>query len=191
MTVRSWTTHIEEVHEAAGRGDDGGPLVKAAVCAVVANPFAGRYEEDLSDLVNASEELGAELARRARAALGGLEAQSYGKAGLVGVHGDQEHANAMLTTVFGEQLREHADGGLAWIPSVTKRAAMGTAVDVPLAHKDALYVRSHYDAITVTLADAPAPDEIVVIGAYASRGRLNARLGGVAADAISGQDGLR
>lgn len=191
VRVRKWVTIVQETHEELGRGDDGGPLLKVAVCAVVANPFAGRFVEDLGDLVDASAPLADEIARRAAAALAPHDVESYGKAALVGSAGDQEHANAMLTTAFGEMLRKHAGGGTAWIPSMTKRATAGEAIDVPLAYKDALYVRSHYDGITVLVPDAPGPDEIVVIGAYANRGRLNARLGGPRADEISGTDGLR
>jgi hypothetical protein len=190
IAVRKWFTAVEEVRLEAGR-DDGPPLLKVAVCAVVENPFAASaFQEDLQVLVDASDALGDELARRAAKALGQPVA-SYGKGGLVGVAGEQEHTNAMLTTVFGERLREHAGGGKAWIPSMSKRVAPGAQIDVPLAHKDALYVRSHYDGITVAVPDAPGPDEIVVIGAYASRGRLHARLGGVPADGIRGEDGLR
>jgi hypothetical protein len=190
MTVRKWVTTLEEVHTEAGRSDDGGPLVKVAVCAVVSNPFAGRWADDLDELIEARVPLADELAGRAAAALG-APALSYGKGGLVGVAGEQEHVNAMLTTVFGEALRRHAGGGLAWIPSMTKRASAGEQLDVPLAHKDALYVRAHYDGITVQVPDAPGPDEMVVVGAYASRGRINARIGGVPADGIETRDGLR
>jgi hypothetical protein len=191
MQVRRWVTIVQEVNEEQGRGDDGPPLVKVAVCAVVANPFAGQFVEDLGELIEASGPLAHEIGDRGAVALGAYPVESYGKGGLVGAAGDQEHANAMLTTTFGEPLREHAGGGKAWIPSMTKRAGPGEHIDVPLAHKDALYVRSHYDGITVSIPGSPGPDEIVVIGAYANRGRLNARLGGPRADQISGVDGLR
>ena len=191
LEVRKWATFVEEVHREMGRGDSGPPLKKAAVCAVIRNPYAGRFVEDLRDLVTASKELGEELSRRAAAALAPDPVESYGKGGIVGLQGDQEHINALLTTAFGDVLREHAGGGKAWIPSMTKRAHAGEKIDIPLAYKDALYVRSHYDGITVAVPDAPAPDEIVVIAAYASRGRLNARLGGVAKHEVKGEDGLR
>ena len=190
LDVRKWATFIEEIHTEMGRGDGGPPLRKVAVCAVVHNPHAGRFVQDLSDLVAASEALGDEMSRRAAAALG-EPVESYGKGGIVGVNGDQEHINALLTTVYGDALRKHAGGGKAWIPSMTKRGVAGTLIDIPLAYKDALYVRSHYDGITVAVPDAPGPDEIVVIAAYANRGRLNARLGGVAKEDVTGQDGLR
>jgi hypothetical protein len=190
LRPRRWLTIVDETHEQMGRSDEGAPLRKVAVCAVLANPFVGRYQEDLSLLIDASEELGDDLGRRAAVALGDA-VQSYGKGGLVGTAGEQEHINAMLTTVFGEALRRHAGGGKAWIPSMTKRGGSGESVDVPLAHKDALYVRSHYDGMTLRIPDAPQPDELVVIGVYANRGRINARLGGVSANAITGNDGLR
>jgi hypothetical protein len=115
---------------------------------------------------------------------------SYGKAAVVGINGEQEHGNAMLTTVFGNVMREAAGGGKAWISSMTKRAAPGAAIDIPLAHKDALYVRSHYDGMTLTLPDAPQPNEIAIIAVYATRGRPNQRVGGLSASDIKGQDGL-
>jgi hypothetical protein len=141
-------------------------------------------------LVEASAELGRELARRAVDALSPYRGESYGKAAIVGLAGEQEHGNAVLTTTFATPLREALGGGKAWISSFTKRAAPGTAIDVPLASKDALYVRSHYDGMTVTLPDAPQPDEIAVIICLANRGRLNARVGGLKLGEIKGHDGL-
>ena len=95
-----------------------------------------------------------------------------------------------ITTVFGNVMREAAGGGKAWISSMTKRAAPGADIDIPLAHKDALYVRSHYDGMTLTLPDAPQPNEIAIIAVYATRGRPNQRVGGLSASEIRGQDGL-
>jgi hypothetical protein len=117
-----------------------------------------------------------------------FQVQSYGKGGIVGVDGEQEHANALLTTVFAEPLRRALGGGKAWISSFTKRAPGGTSIDVPLAHKDALYVRSHYDGMTVTVPDGPLPDEVAVIFCVANRGRIGARIGGLAADQIKGDE---
>ena len=111
---------------------------------------------------------------------------SYGKAAIVGSNGEQEHGNAMLTTVFGNVMREAIGGGKAWISSMTKRAAPGATIDMPLAHKDALYVRSHYDGMTIMLPDAPQPNEIAIIAVYATRGRPNHRVGGLAAAEIKG-----
>lgn len=169
---------------------DGEPLRKVAVAAIVENPYAGRYVEDLQSLIDASEDLGKELSRLTVDALAPYTAQSYGKAGVVGLAGEQEHANALLTTVFANPFRSALGGGKAWISSFTKRGGPGTSIDIPLASKDALYVRSHYDGITITLHDAPLPDEVAIILAVANRGRLNARVGGVRFEDIKGQDGL-
>src|SRR5882672_2029130 len=138
----------------------------------------------------ASEPLGREMSGIAVTAMGDYPIQSYGKAAIIGLAGEQEHGVALLTTVFGNVIRDAVDGGVAWISSFTKRAAAGATIDIPLAHKDALYVRSHYDGISIMLPDAPLPDEIAIICAYANRGRLNHRVGGLAAADIKGLDGL-
>ena len=189
MRIRKIVTLVDEArHEAGFSGEP--PLRKVATAAVLGNPFAGRYQPDLSSLVTASEALGREMSAIAVAAMGDYPVQSYGKAAIIGINGEQEHGVAMLTTVFGNVMRDAAGGGKAWISSFTKRAAPGATIDIPLAHKDALYVRSHYDGITITLPDAPLPDEIAIICAYASRGRPNHRVGGLAASEIKGLDGL-
>ncbi|MGX9962736.1 amino acid synthesis family protein [Roseomonas sp. F4] len=191
LELRRWMTLVEERQIEAGRPSDP-PLRKVAAIAVVANPFAGRYVEDLGPLIEDSEAIGAMLAQRALEAMGGLPVESYGKGGVVGLGGEQEHANALLTTAFAAPLRDAVGGALAWIPSFTKLAAPGASIDVPLAHKDALYVRSHYDGVTVTLPpDAPAAAEVALIIVLANRGRLNARVGGMTPGEISARDGLR
>jgi hypothetical protein len=189
LEIRKIVTFAEDSLSEAGRPAEP-PLRKVAVVAVVKNPFAQRYVEDLSPLTEASLELGRRITSIAKAAMGSFAIQSYGKAGLVGLAGEQEHAVSMLTTVFGNVMREAAGGGKAWISSMTKRVAPGETIDIPLAHKDALYVRSHYDGITLTLHDAPLPDEIAIIAAFANRGRINHRVGGLAAHEIKGTDGL-
>lgn len=168
------------------------PLRKVTAVAIVANPYAGRYVEDLGDGIEASTEVGRVLSGVAVQLMGPYKVASYGKGGVVGLGGELEHANAMLTTTFAAPLREAVGGAQAWIPSFTKVAAPGCSIDVPLAHKDALYVRSHYDGVTVNLpGDAPAADEIALIVCLANRGRLNARVGGLEAQDIAGKDGLR
>jgi hypothetical protein len=189
LTVRRTYTIVDTLHEESGRAGDP-PLRKVAAIAIVANPHAGGYVEDLKPMIEASVALGHQLAEAAVAALAPYTAQSYGKAGIVGLLGEQEHANALLTTAFAEPLRQALGGGKAWISSYTKRAAPGTTIDVPLASKDALYVRSHYDGMSVTLPDAPMPDEIAVIFCVANRGRINARVGGLKLSDAKGQDGL-
>jgi hypothetical protein len=184
--IRKLWTQAEEIRAVAGHQDDGGPLHKVAACAVVGNPFAGQgFVADLTPLVSASAELGTLLGAAARELCG--EVSSYGKAAIVGTAGEQEHANAMLTSAFGDAFRDAIGGGKAWISSVTKRACAGAVIDVPLACKDEIWVRSHYDALEVRVPDAPLPDEIVVIAAVASRGRLNARLGGKSLADVTGR----
>ncbi len=169
---------------------DSTPLRKVAVAAVLDNPYARRYVEDLDPLIEASGMLGKQLAALAVQALAPYSAQSYGKAAIVGLGGEQEHANAMITTIFAAPMREAVGGGKAWVSSFTKRAAPGCSIDIPLASKDALYVRSHYDGMSVTFHDAPLENEIVVVICLANRGRLNARVGGLALADIKGLDGL-
>jgi hypothetical protein len=177
-TVRAWHSFVQEsVHELGPAPAE--PLIKVAVAVVIANPFAGAWVEDLSALTAPSASLGTELGSRALRLLGGRPAESYGKGGIAGLAGQQEHVVACITTVFGDALRDAIGGGQAWISSATKTAAAGTSIDIPLAYKDEVYVRSHYDAITVALPDAPRPDELVIIAALATGGRLNARVGGL------------
>lgn len=189
MRIRKVITLVDEARREAGR-PEGIPLRKVAAAAIVNNPFAGRYQDDLSSLVEASAALGKEISEIALHAMGSYPVESYGKAAIIGLSGEQEHGVALLTTVFGNVMRTTAGGGVAWISSFTKRAAAGATIDVPLAHKDALYVRSHYDGISIMLPDAPLPDEIAIICAYANRGRLNHRVGGLSSHEIKGLDGL-
>jgi Amino acid synthesis len=192
MQIRKWLTFSEEsLTNESGQPADGPPLHKLAVAAVVDNPYAGRFSQQLDLLTEPSRQLGAEFGRRLVALLADSRAESYGKACIVGLEGEYEHGNALLTTAFADPLRDALGGGKAWISSTGKRGAPGTTIDVPLAHKDALYVRSHYDTMTLAFSDAPAPREIVVIFAVATRGRLHARLGGLKASEVKGQDGLR
>lgn len=185
--VRAWHSFVQETLHELGPAPEQ-PLVKAAVAVVFENPFAGAWVDDLAALTAASASLGTELGKRAVALLGGRPVESYGKGGLVGVNGEQEHIVACVTTIFGDALRAAVGGGRAWISSATKVAAVGATIDVPLAYKDEVYVRSHYDAITLTLPDAPRPNELVVIAAVATGGRLNARVGGMTvADVIAGK----
>lgn len=176
--IRKVVTVVDETRHVFGKVD-GQPLRRVSACAVVLNPYAGKgFVENLDELVKPSAALGDELGRLALAALGD-EPQSYGKAGIAGLNGEQEHAVACLTSAFGDALRAAIGGGAAWISSATKVAAPGASVDVPLAFKDEIWVRSHYDAIEVRVPDAPLPDEILVIAALANRGRIHARLGGL------------
>lgn len=167
------------------------PLRKVVVGAVINNPFAGGYVEDLSEAFDFSVGLGTTLGDIAVEALG-EPAVSYGKGGIAGLNGSQEHAVMFVTTPFGNALRDAVGGGAAWISSATIIAAAGTPLTLPLAHKDALFVRENYDAVTFhPPSDAPGPDEVVVAVAVANRGRLNSRLGGLSPNEVVGEDGLR
>jgi hypothetical protein len=187
--VRTWISAIEEIRHDGGDPVDP-PLIKAAVGVVIRNPFAGQRVADLSPLTDPSAELGTELGRRAAALLGGRPVQSYGKGGVAGVAGEQEHVVACITTVFGDAFRAAVGGGKAWISSVTKSASAGATIDIPLAHKDALYVRSHYDGITLHAPGAPRPDELLIVVGVATGGRVHERSGGLKASEITG-GGLR
>jgi Amino acid synthesis len=192
LHIRKWYQFQEETLALeTGAPADGEPLTKIVVAAAVHNPHAGTYVDGFSEVIERSRELGVEFGRRLRAALGNSSVQSYGKAALVGCNGEYEHGNAFLTNTFADPVREALGGGKAWIPSTGKRAALGATIDIPLAHKDALYVRSHYDTFSVMFADAPGPDEVVLAVAVATRGRLRARLGGPNVTDIIGKDGLR
>jgi hypothetical protein len=178
INIRRTFVTIEERREEAGRVAET-PLRRVAAIAVVENPVAGRYVEDLKPIIEASAEIGKAIAQIGLRAFGNFEVQSYGKGGIVGLYGEQEHANAMLTTTFANPIRDAIGGGDAWISSFTKKGGPGTLIDIPMNHKDDVYVRSHYDGMTVVLPDAPMPDEVALIVCLANRGRLNARVGGL------------
>jgi len=188
LQIKSLCTYVQH-QPAPANAEDQRPLHKVAVIAVVKNPYAGTFRNDLSEMIEASVELGEKLAELAKDAMGPYEVESYGKGGIVGTAGEQEHANALLTSAFAEPIRA-AVGGKAWIPSYTKVAPAGVAIDVPLAYKDALYVRSHYDGMTVSIPEGPLPDEVAVIFCLANRGRLTARVGGLKVSEAVGEDGL-
>lgn len=183
IRVRRQFTIVDEQFECAGRRTDA-PLRRVAAIAIVENPLLGSYVEDLSDAIHASEGLGRNMAALAMSVFGPHEVQSYGKGGITGLAGEQEHANALLTTTFANPFRDAIGGAAAWISSVTKVGAPGTTIDVPMNHKDDVYVRSHYDAMTLCIPGTPAADEIAVIFCIANRGRLNARVGGMTHDEV-------
>lgn len=190
--IRKLVTIVDEVRREMGRPVD--PPTRRAVCiAVVENPFAGAYAEDLSPLVALSEDLGGMLTGRCLEALGidGSRAESYGKAAIVGEAGELEHAAAMLHPRLGTPIRSTLGKGAALIPSAKKMGGLGTAIDVPLGHKDAAYVRSHFDAIEVRVPDAPRANEILLAVAVTDSGRPLPRVGGLTKDQVKGEDGLR
>jgi hypothetical protein len=169
------------------------PARKALAMAVIENPYAGRYSENLDELVAIGEELGALLGEKCVKALGiaSGQAQSYGKAAIVGEAGELEHAAAILHPKLGAPLRKAVEKGAALVPSSKKRGGMGTAIDVPLGHKDAAFVRSHFDAMEARVSDAPRANEIVVAVVVTDSGRPLPRIGGLQVSEIKGEDGLR
>lgn len=191
MQIRKLLTIVEETRQETGRTIEP-PVLKAAAVAVVKNPFAGSYHEDLSELIDLGEELGEFLGQRAVAALSDAPdgIHSYGKGAIVGEDGELEHAAAILHPKFGNPLRNACGGGKAIIPSSKKRGGMGTALDVPLHYKDAAFVRTHYDAMEVRLCDAPRRDEILVAIVVTKGGRPIPRIGGLQISEVQGADGL-
>jgi hypothetical protein len=190
--IRKILTFVEETRTEMGKGVNP-PTRRAAAAAVIENPFAGRYVEDLTELMDIGEELGALLAERAVAALGiaGASAESYGKAAAVGENGELEHAAAILHPKLGTPVRKVLGKGAALIPSSKKRGGPGVALDIPLGHKDAAFVRSHFDGMEIRVNDAPRANEILVAVAVTDSGRPLPRVGGLTKDQIKGVDGLR
>jgi len=190
--IRKIVTFVEETRREMDKTIE--PATRrAAAAAVIENPFAGRYVEDLSGLIEIGEELGALLTERAVVALGipGPSAESYGKAAAVGENGELEHAAALLHPKLGTPVRRILGKGAALIPSSKKRGGIGVTLDIPLGHKDAAYVRSHFDGMEIRVSDAPRANEILVAIAVTDSGRPLARVGGLTKDQIKGEDGLR
>jgi len=190
--IRKLVIQVDETRKEMGQAIEP-PTRRAVAIAVIDNPYAGRYSESLDELIAIGEELGALLGQKAVAALGIApgQAQSYGKAAIVGEAGELEHAAAILHPKLGAPLRVAVEKGAALVPSAKKRGTLGTAIDVPLGHKDAAFVRSHFDAIEARVSDAPRANEIVVAVAVTDSGRPLPRIGGLQVSEIKGEDGLR
>jgi Amino acid synthesis len=190
--IRKLATFLEETCTEMGRAVQP-PSRRAAAIAVIENPYAGKFVEDLSELMEIGEELGQLLTERAVAALGipGSSAESYGKAAAVGENGELEHAAAILHPKLGAPVRKVLGKGAALIPSSKKRGGLGVTLDIPLGHKDAAFVRSHFDGMEVRLNDAPRANEIMIAIAVTDSGRPLPRVGGLTKDQVKGEDGLR
>ena len=188
IRIRKWVTFGEEIQTDGERALER-PLRRAAVAVVCTNPYAGRWSDDLAELIDFGEYLGGELTRRCQEALG-EPVEAYGKGGIVGEHGELEHVAAVLHPKFGAPTRDRV-GGVSILPSVKKRAAMGATLDIPVHHIKAMLVRSHFDAVTISVPDAPGADELVLALAVTNAGRPHARIGGLAAADAVGEDGLR
>ena len=190
--IRKWVEYYDEtLKNETGIKTDHEPIRKYAVGAILENPYAGKFSKNLDLLTNPSKELGIAVGERLIRCSNGYSILSYGKACIVGTLGEYEHGNACLTTAFADPIRDAIGGGVAWIPSTGKIGVPGSEIDVPLAHKDAIYARSFYDTFTVSVCDSPKPNEILILFAAASRSRLHARLGGLQEKDIEGKDGLR
>jgi hypothetical protein len=190
--IRKLVVQVDEIHTEMGRAIE--PATRRAVAmAVIANPYAGRFSENLNALITIGEELGGLLGAKCMEALriDPEQAQSYGKAAIVGEAGELEHAAALLHPKMGATLRLAVSRGAALVPSAKKMGGLGTAIDVPLGHKDAAFVRSHFDAIEARISDAPRAKEILVAIAVTDSGRPLPRVGGLQVHEIKGQDGLR
>lgn len=192
MKIRKIVTFVEETHLEVGR-EIAPPTRKAVAAAVIENPFAGRYVEDLTPLMDMGAELGALLGERAVALLGVAPSaiESYGKAAMVGEDGELEHAAALLHPKLGAPLRKAVEKGAALVPSSKKRGGPGQDLDIPLGHKDAAYVRSHFDGVEIRVNDAPRAGEILIAVAVTDSGRPLPRVGGLTHDEAEGKDGLR
>jgi len=190
--IRKIAVFVDETHREMGQAISP-PTRRAAAVAVIENPHAGEYQEDLEALMVIGEELGDLLGRRAVAALGisPEDAQSYGKSAMVGENGELEHAAAILHPRLGKPLRAAVEKGAALVASSKKMGSMGQVLDVPLGHKEAAYVRSHFDGMEVSITDAPRANEILVAVAVTDSGRPLPRVGGLTHEDAEGKDGLR
>ena len=191
VEVRKIVVSVEEIRHDGGPPRDV-PVKKAWVAAVIRNPFAGRYEPEILQMMDALKPLGLECSKRLVAALGGdTDAiESYGKGSLIGSAGEIEHG-ALWHVPGGYAMRELLGKALAIVPSSAKLGAMGASIDIPIHHRNACYVRSHFDAITVAVPDAPRADEMMFVLAMTTGGRPHARVGGLQVSEISKWDGQR
>ena len=190
--IRKIIVQVDEVLQEGGQAVNP-PTRRALAIAVIANPYAGKFSENLDQLIDIGEELGGLLGERCVKALGiqPEDAHSYGKAAIVGEGGELEHAATILHPKLGAPLRKAVSKGAALVPSAKKQGTLGTAIDVPLGHKDAAFVRSHFDAMEARVNDAPRANEIVVAVVVTDSGRPHPRIGGLQVHEITGIDGLR
>ncbi len=191
IPIKKLVVQVEEIfHEGGPRADK--PLKRGAVLAVVENPFAGRYVEEIAGFMEDLKPVGLAMATRLLEAMGGEagEIEAYGKGAIVGGAGELEHG-ALWHNPGGYAMRELLGDTKAIVPSTKKVGGPGARIDIPVAHVNAAYVRSHFDAIEVGINDAPRANEIVLVLAMTTGPRIHARVGGLAAKDIKGEDGLR
>lgn len=191
VKVRKIATVVEETYHDGGAARDT-PIRRGVIMVALENPYAGKYVDDITPLMEALKPLGVRLAKQLIETLGGDASKitSYGKGSIVGADGELEHG-ALWHVAGGYAMREALGGALAIVPSSKKVGPVGARLDVPFTHKDASYVRSHFDAMEVGIPDAPRRNELVFALAMATGGRVHARLGGLTEDQISTRDGQR
>jgi hypothetical protein len=191
IKIRKMVVSVEETwHEGGPVAET--PLRKAACLAVIENPYAGRYEENIAEFMDDLKPLGVEMAGKLIDALGGNadDIQGYGKGAIVGEAGEIEHG-ALWHVPGGYSMRESIEESMAIVPSTKKVGAPGTRLDIPLTHTNASYVRSHFDAMEVGVNDAPRANEMIVALVMSTGARVHNRAGGLAAAEVKGEDGLR
>ena len=191
VKIRKFMTAVEEIFHEGGQ-PAAKPHRRAAVLAVIENPYSGCFVENIQPFMEDLKPLGLKMARKLVEALGGdaKAIEGYGKGAIVGEAGESEHA-ALWHAPGGYGMRETLGGVKAIVPSSKKVAGPGARLDVPITHINASYVRSHFDAMEVGVADAPRADEIVLALVMTTGARIHARSGGLAAKDIKGEDGLR
>ena len=190
IVVRRTQILVEEKRAEIGR-DLSRPIRRVVAAAVLTNPFANVYVDDLELLIEASKWLASELAGKAVAQLDGREVHSYGKGVIVGTGGELEHAAALMHPALGAPLREACGGGKSIITSAKKMGGPGCTLDIPLHHRNAAFVRSHFDAVELRVPDGPSADEIILAVAVTDGGRPHPRVGGLTMEDMVGEDGLR
>ena len=191
VEVRKFVTQVEEIlHE--GGPAPAAPLLRGSIAAVVTNPYAGRYVEDITGFMDDLKPLGLDMAKRLLAALGGDvdRIEGYGKGAIAGSAGELEHG-ALWHVPGGYAMREALGNAKAIVPSTKKVGGPGTRLDVPVTHINASYVRSHFDAMEVGVPDGPRANELVLALVMTTGSRIHARVGGLKAEDIKGEDGLR
>ncbi|MGE7468866.1 amino acid synthesis family protein [Bosea sp. NPDC003192] len=191
IAVRKYAVTVEEIHHEGGPAA-AVPLKRGAALAVIANPYAGRYVEDIQGFMDDLKPFGLAMAQRLLAAMGGdaRAIQGYGKGAIVGAAGELEHG-ALWHVPGGYAMRELLGDAKAIVPSTKKVGGPGTRLDIPVTHVNASYVRSHFDAFEIGITDAPKADELLFALVMTTGPRIHARVGGLKASEIKGEDGLR
>ena len=190
VILRNTVLSVEEVFHEGGPVPDK-PLLRGSVMAVIKNPFAGAYVEEIEGFMEDLKPLGLDMAKKLAAAIGGPEAiEGYGKGSIVGAAGELEHG-ALWHAPGGYAMRELLGDAKAIVPSTKKVGGVGARLDVPITHTNASYVRSHFDAMEVGCNDAPKADELAFVLVMSTGARIHNRAGGLAAADAKGEDGLR